>query len=101
MGDAGLTVRLANPTSVGQETWLTAYFNGGTSVVSAEVDGKPVAVHTATEKGAAAVGFVLSLRARSTVTVTLRLVQPLPGGAAPAYLQQPRVRPDVVSIRRL
>ncbi|HET7312385.1 MAG TPA: DUF4012 domain-containing protein [Mycobacteriales bacterium] len=101
MADATLTLRVTNAAGQGQLTWLTAYFNAGTGVVAAQVDGKPVAVHTAAEKGSAAVGLVLDLRPHATVTVTLRLVQPLPGGQAPVYVQQPRIAPDSVAIRSL
>ncbi len=78
---------------------VTYYASPGAGIVSVTVDGKPVGVSTAPEKGLVATTVDVELPVGTSRTLTVVVREPSPSGPL-SVLKQPLVRPEVTDIDR-
>lgn len=99
---AYVTLRPDDPKApVGQSrTWVSVYLGRGATLLSATLDGAPVALESTTEQGLAAFSTFVSTDRGASSTLRLRVRQPAAPGQALLWRQQPLVRPDDLVVRR-
>ena len=101
MTEASVDVRLTNTGSAPQTTWLSLYLPKGSGFLRGSLDGTAITLHADDLLGASVLSTVVTVPARGSSLLSVRLVQPSPDGGSPVYVEQPRIVPDVVKVVRL
>jgi hypothetical protein len=81
-------------------TWVSLYLGPRSSYRSATLDGRPVSLSSQVEGGLSVLSTYVTLDPGQAVTLVLQIQQPSSPRAALLWRQQPRLRPDEVTIRR-
>jgi hypothetical protein len=90
-----------HPTRPGDNRLLVSYYaSSGAFLTGAELDGRPITVHSGVERGHPVFTMDAELPAESTRVLTLHLVEPAgeEGDRAPVLLRQPLVTPMPVTV---
>jgi hypothetical protein len=81
-------------------TWLSVYLGPRSSYSAAKLDGRAVAMASQVEKGLSVFSTFVSIDPGATVTLAFRFQQPAAPDGTLLWMQQPRLRSDVLVVRR-
>jgi hypothetical protein len=82
------------------KTWVSVYLGPRSTYQKATLDGRRVTLSSQVEDGLTVLSTFVSVAPGQTVTLTLAIAQPAAPGSVLLWWQQPRLQPDVLSVRR-